>query len=465
MNHKIMTPPGNPASREAVSTQNLPLFGTAAILAGGKSSRMGFDKQLLMEKSKRMLEQVVETLKKEFFDIIIVTSRPELYEGMDVRLCSDEYQEKGPLAGLHAAMQHTQSQYIYLLACDMPVVSLPFIQYMKECIQKKQADVCACEINGQLETFNTFYSRDLLPEVINRLENGNRSLFRFIYGTQAHIISQEETLRFDPELAMFTNINTACEYEQYLGNNMGTPEEDIAALTDRIEIIRYINGKYVKLQDLMVHEMTLQLDINGTAGRTLYCSPSELKELVVGHLYTQGYIRSLSDLLSLDLDEQTGKAFVQTVPFEKKDVSDPSMDSLVFDPTILLANQQQFYDQSTLQKATGGTHCCALCDDTGTYFSCVDISRHNSLDKLVGKALLNDISLSDKYILTSGRVPLDMLQKVVAIHAPMIVSRSTPTISAVELARESGITLLGFSRENRFNIYSAPHRLRGTDHL
>jgi len=133
----------------------------------------------------------------------------------------------------------------------------------------------------------------------------------------------------------------------------------------------------------------------------------------------------------------------------------------VFDPQILLANQQQFFEQSTLQKATAGTHRCALCDDNGTYFACIDISRHNALDKLTGKALLEGVSLADKYILTSGRIPMDMIQKVAAIGVPMIVSRSTPTIAAVETARKAGITLLGFSRENRFNIYSASHRLKG----
>ena len=111
--------------------------------------------------------------------------------------------------------------------------------------------------------------------------------------------------------------------------------------------------------------------------------------------------------------------------------------------------------------ATAGTHCCALCDDSGTYYSCIDISRHNCMDKLAGKALLSDISLRDKYILTSGRIPMDMIQKVAAIGAPMIVSRSTPTIAAVETARKANITLLGFSRENRFNIYSAAQRLKG----
>ena len=83
------------------------------------------------------------------------------------------------------------------------------------------------------------------------------------------------------------------------------------------------------------------------------------------------------------------------------------------------------------------------------------------IQQLSGSILLEGVTLEDKYILTSGRIPMDMIQKVTAIGVPMIVSRSTPTIAAVETARKTGITLLGFSRENRFNIYSASHRLKG----
>ena len=96
--------PGMETSREI-----LPLFGTAAILAGGKSTRMGFDKQLLMDGDLRILETVIETLKQEFSDIVIVTARPELYESMGVRIFQDEYQGKGPLAGVHAALQGARS--------------------------------------------------------------------------------------------------------------------------------------------------------------------------------------------------------------------------------------------------------------------------------------------------------------------------------------------------------------------
>ena len=220
------TNPGAETSRES-----LPLFGTAAILAGGKSSRMGFDKQLLMEDDRRILERVIETLKQEFSDIIIVTARPELYAGMGVRLFRDEYQGKGPLAGVHAALHHARSRYVYLLACDMPVVSLEFIRHMKASIQNSGADICACKVNDRMEPFNTFYSRNLLPDVTHRLDTGNSSLFRFIYANNACVIDQEDAARFDEELRMFTNINTRKRMVFFLVGEGGF-EPPKALLTD-----------------------------------------------------------------------------------------------------------------------------------------------------------------------------------------------------------------------------------------
>ena len=209
--------PGNSVSREIDTIQELPAFGTAAILAGGKSSRMGFDKQLLMENDRRILEQVIETLRQEFEDIIIVTARPELYEGMGVRIFSDTYRDKGPLAGVHAALYNARSRFVYMLACDMPVVNMDFVRHMKQRLAQSGADVCVGERDGRLEPFNTFYSRDLLPEVVYRLETGNSSLFRFIHASNACVISQQEAACFDKELQMFLNINTRTEFEKYLG--------------------------------------------------------------------------------------------------------------------------------------------------------------------------------------------------------------------------------------------------------
>lgn len=77
---------------------------------------------------------------------------------------------------------------------------------------------------------------------------------------------------------------------------------------DKLEIVRYIGGEYIPMRDLMVHESALRLQIPGVLTGTLYCSPGEQKELVVGHLYTQGLIRASDDILSLELDLEAGSA-------------------------------------------------------------------------------------------------------------------------------------------------------------
>ena len=206
--------PGAASSREDTYRE---LFATAAILAGGKSSRMGFDKQLLTDNNRRILETVSDTLRKEFSDILIVTAKPELYEGMDVRVCSDEFQNMGPLAGIHAALTNGRSKYVYLIACDMPVVSLPYIRHIKQRITETRAKVCVCRRNDRFEPFNGFYSRELLPNVEQRLREGSSSLFRFISASEPLIVSEETARKFDREFRMFTNINTRSEYDAYLG--------------------------------------------------------------------------------------------------------------------------------------------------------------------------------------------------------------------------------------------------------
>ena len=206
--------PGAASSREDTYRE---LFATAAILAGGKSSRMGFDKQLLTDNNRRILETVSDTLRKEFSDILIVTAKPELYEGMEVRVCSDKFQNMGPLAGIHAALSNGRSKYVYLIACDMPVVSLPYIRHMKQRIYEAQPKVCVCRRNDRFEPFNGFYSRELLPDAEQRLKDGSSSLFRFISAADPLVVSEETARKFDRDFRMFTNINTRSEYDAYLG--------------------------------------------------------------------------------------------------------------------------------------------------------------------------------------------------------------------------------------------------------
>ncbi len=191
-------------------------FETAVILAGGKSSRMGFDKQLLKINDELIYQGVSKSLKAMFSDIAVVTNTPNLYENSSIRVLKDEYKDMGPLAGIHVALKHSQSEYVYLLACDMPVISPSYVSYMKRRIEETGADICVSERNGKIEPFNAFYSTSLLSDLEKRLEDKNSSLFKFISSANTLVISQSDAENYDNALEMFTNLNTKGEYDGFL---------------------------------------------------------------------------------------------------------------------------------------------------------------------------------------------------------------------------------------------------------
>lgn len=191
-------------------------FGTAAILAGGKSTRMGFDKQLLTLQEKRIYEYVKESLREIFDDFLIVTNTPEMYEKIDVRVCKDVFKDMGPLSGIHAALLHSRSEYVYVIACDMPIVCREFVKYIKFQTEKTNSDICLAEKDGKIEPFNAIYSRRLISCAEEMLSEGNTSLFKFIKNADTLILPEQTARKFDPNLKMYTNLNTNAEYLKYI---------------------------------------------------------------------------------------------------------------------------------------------------------------------------------------------------------------------------------------------------------
>ena len=120
-------------------------FGTAIILAGGKSSRMGFDKQLLKIDERRLMDSLIQKLHKEFEEIIIVTNRPDLYIGLSHIITSDILKEKGPLGGVHAGLKLSSSQYAFIVACDMPNINMEYVNFMKDQLRDLDSKGCVTE--------------------------------------------------------------------------------------------------------------------------------------------------------------------------------------------------------------------------------------------------------------------------------------------------------------------------------
>ncbi len=129
---------------------------------------------------------------------------------------------------------------------------------------------------------------------------------------------------------------------------------------------------------------------------------------------------------------------------------------------------QLVFEAQDLYRQSGGVHTSALSDGQRLLVVAEDIGRHNTLDKIAGRCLLEDIRPERRILLTTGRVSSEMLQKTARLGADVVISRTSPSSLAIDLADRWGITLIGYARRDRFNVYTHPHRILSSppeDHL
>jgi molybdopterin-guanine dinucleotide biosynthesis protein A len=191
---------------------------TAIILAGGKSSRMGFDKQFLKLRDKYIIQVIKEKLEKVFDEIILVTNRPQEYVKCGFRLVEDEVRDFGPLAGIHAGLKNSGSIHNYIVACDMPFINLKYLEYMMELIRQHDGNVDAVitRLGEWIEPFNAFYSKSLLDRIEENIKKGKRQINLLLQDSKVLYVSEAKAREFSPGWEMFTNVNTIKDYESLL---------------------------------------------------------------------------------------------------------------------------------------------------------------------------------------------------------------------------------------------------------
>ncbi|HSQ87578.1 molybdenum cofactor guanylyltransferase [Romboutsia sp.] len=191
-------------------------FKSAVILAGGKSSRMEFDKQCLFINKKRLIFEVARKLEKHFDDITIVTNKKEYYKDCKYNLVSDEMKNMGPLAGISVGLKQSLSNYVYIIACDMPNIDDRYIRYMKNKIKKdikskKTFDIYIPKVNNRIQLFQGFYKKELEHEINEYLlYSSKRSIISFFDRTNKKVsyIDEREFKEHKFRNDMFINLNT-----------------------------------------------------------------------------------------------------------------------------------------------------------------------------------------------------------------------------------------------------------------
>lgn len=223
-----------------------------------------------------------------------------------------------------------------------------------------------------------------------------------------------------------------------------------------VSIRRWRDGAWSCQDDPVAEEVFLRICVNGSVYGSLVCSPWALDELVVGYLHTDGVISSCEEIESLSFQGDAALVRLRPAPASSRPPVRGSVRPLTAQGVVGLVRALE--ESSELFRRTGGVHSAALSDGEHILFSCEDVSRHNALDRLIGRCLLQGVSMEDMVIVFSGRVPDEIIRKVSGVACRAMVSVSAPTSMAIETAREAGITLICFVRQNRFNVYTHPER-------
>jgi FdhD protein len=218
------------------------------------------------------------------------------------------------------------------------------------------------------------------------------------------------------------------------------------------------------VEDEVASEHIFKLYVNDHLKTVFSCSPRQIVELIIGHLLTRCLINTPSEIKDLRIEQR--KAYVQTCSKATSKLSEnikagnDEDESLLLSVDVVLKAIKILDEQSALFQRTGGTHAAALLDRNGAVLAfSEDIGRHNAVDKVIGKAALDKVNFRKTLLATTSRLPFEIILKAVNVGVPIVVSVASPTNKGIKIADKKGITLIGFARNRRFNVYAHPERL------
>ena len=281
-------------------------------------------------------------------------------------------------------------------------------------------------------------------------------------------------------------------------SSTGNQSEDLRAA--KTEILRWNNdGVGNETDDWVAREEPLEIRVKGESIVITMRTPGHDEELAIGFLLSEGVIANSRDIIEIAYCQQgeatlhenilnvflspkvqinldrlkrnvyassscglCGKASIESLQniFEPLSKSETVIDT----KTIITLPEKLRIKQSTFDK-TGGLHAAALFDGNGELLVLrEDIGRHNAVDKVLGCLLLKDrLPLENCVLMVSGRASFEIIQKALAGRVGVICAVSAPSSLAVEMAKESGQTLIGFLREGKFNVYTHKERISGLE--
>ena len=235
----------------------------------------------------------------------------------------------------------------------------------------------------------------------------------------------------------------------------------------------------------MIKEGRVSILVNGQELATLMCTPYQLDELAIGFLRSEGIIQSPADIhvLTISASQSCVDLWLVDVGLMDRDIRLPTRriitsgcgGGVTFDDqsrsyaplntsvTIEAAQVQvlvkRLYEAGELYRAVQGVHTSALSDGQALLLVAEDVGRHNTIDRLWGKALQQTVATRDRILLSTGRLSSEVFSKAYKMGVPILISRTSPTSLSIKLARAANMTIIGYARGDSFRIYSTPERV------
>ena len=264
---------------------------------------------------------------------------------------------------------------------------------------------------------------------------------------------------------------------------------DSEQITSQAQILKFQQDQPAQqLTEQVAREELCQIILNDKLIATIACSPTDLRELAAGFLFSEGIVGNIDSVAEpekvddgfavkvlgqLLADEDAlenriltsgcagGRSLAQNKLSDEPD-EDIRVGMFVrISRQELLSLNKQMDSRAEVFHQTGGVHSASLCRPDRIIFRTDDIGRHNAADKVIGWAKLNGMDLHDKLLLATGRISSDIALKALRVGITIVASRAAPTSRALAYAQRMGLTVIGFARGKRMSVYTWPNRCSG----
>ena len=458
--------PGTSAPRASLATDGCgDITGRRFGVTEKPDARLPITAAVLVGSDATVVVSLVESLQGACEEVVVVTlaGQPIAAEGLPpaARLIAAEGPAAGPLDALASAMEAARNEWVLAISAGGSRLEPELIAALWA--RRDGFDAVVCENPGGSSPVPALYRvATCLPAAQAALATGRHRLAALLLGVKVGDA---------PAAAMPPLAHPPAS--GFLGSAL-TPGASAAV---RVDVT-------VGRARPMPSERPITIFLNAVEVATTQATPRDLEELAAGFLVAEGLIRDRKLLVSIDADAARGLVYVVSEEVAPEDLAvraryltsgcgggvtfasvghargmSPVVSELTVSATQLYALVGEMAHAAIMYQESGGVHACGLARGGRLLFVREDVGRHNAVDKLLGRAWLDDIPTSDAVLISTGRISYEMAVKAAKAAVPIVATRSAVTDLAADIGDELGITLVGYVRGKKLTVYTHPERV------